>query len=101
MPSLKKVLLPCVIGGIRVDINADIVDADIPLLLSKEAMKKAKTVLDFDNDSVNILGKSIKLIVTKSCHYSVPIMKTLSGDGEISQVLFLKQIHKKSYEENF
>ena len=62
-------------------------------------MKKAKTVLDFDNDSVNILGKRIKLIVTESGPYSILITKTLSGYGEISQVLFLKDIHKKSYEE--
>ena len=40
VPSLKSVTLPCLMGGVRVDINADIIDAEIPLLLSKAAMKK-------------------------------------------------------------
>ena len=57
LPSLKRVVLPCMIAGIRVDINADIVDADIPLLLSKEAMKKANTVMDFKNYTICILGR--------------------------------------------
>ena len=39
---LLKVVLPCIVAGFCVDINTDIVDADIPLLLSKSTMKKAK-----------------------------------------------------------
>ena len=99
LQSLKKVVLPCVIGGIRVDVNADIVDADIPLLLSKEAMKKAKSVLNFNDDSVNILGKKLKLITTSSGHYAIPIAKCLLEDTKTTQVLFIKELHRKSYEE--
>ena len=42
LASVKRVVLLCIVAGFRVDINTDIVDADIPLLLSKSAMKKAK-----------------------------------------------------------
>ena len=40
--SLKKVTLPCVIAKMNVKIMSDVVDADIPLLLSKTAMKRAR-----------------------------------------------------------
>ena len=41
LASVKRVVLPCIVAGFHVDINTDIVDADILLLLSKSAMKKA------------------------------------------------------------
>ena len=37
--SLYKVILPCVITDIEVSIITDVVDSNIPLLLSKDAMK--------------------------------------------------------------
>ena len=39
--SLYKVILPCVIADIEVSIITDVVNSDIPLLLSKDAMKRA------------------------------------------------------------
>ena len=52
LASVKRVVLPCIVAGFRVDINTDIVDADILLLLSKSAMKKAKVNLNFDSDTL-------------------------------------------------
>ena len=46
--SSKKVVLPVTIGSKNVKLEADVVDTEIPLLMSKAAMKKANTVLDFD-----------------------------------------------------
>ena len=61
--SLYKVILPCVIADIEVSIITDVVNSDIPLLLSKDAMKKAGTCLNFEDDTVMMLKKenSIKL----------------------------------------
>ena len=38
--SLKKVVLPVTIGNDKISLETDVVDTDIPLLLSKAAMKK-------------------------------------------------------------
>ena len=38
--SLYEVILPCVIADIEVSIITDVVDSDIPLLLSKDARKE-------------------------------------------------------------
>ena len=37
------------------------VKSEIPLLLSRNSMKKANTRIDFANDKVNIFGKDIDL----------------------------------------
>ena len=55
--SLYKVILLCVIADIEVSIITDVVDSDIPLLLSKDAMKRAGTCLNFEDDSVTMLKR--------------------------------------------
>ena len=67
--SLYKVILPCVIADIEVSIITDVVNSDIPLLLSKDAMKRAGTCLNFEDDTVIILKKKIPLSCTSSGHY--------------------------------
>ena len=62
--SLKKMILPCVIADIEVSIITDVVNSDIPLLLSKDAMKRAGTCLNFEDDTVTMLKKKIPLSCT-------------------------------------
>ena len=45
MKSLKKVKIPVIIAGVQATVTRDI-PYDIPLLLSKEVMRKAKTQTD-------------------------------------------------------
>ena len=45
--SKMTVILPATIGHTKVNIKTDVVEADIPLLLSKYSMKKADTTIDF------------------------------------------------------
>ncbi|CAG2236146.1 unnamed protein product [Mytilus edulis] len=59
--------------SVECEIQADVVTSDIPLLLSKDSMKKAKMKLDLENDSANIFGKDVQLQCTSSGHYCVPI----------------------------
>ena len=49
----------------------DAISNELPLLLSKDAMKKANTTTDFMNDKVNILGQGIGIGFTNSGHYSI------------------------------
>ena len=62
MKSFKKVKIPVIIAGVQATVATDVVEYSIPLLLSKEAMKKAKTQMDFQEDKVNIFGKKLKYI---------------------------------------
>ena len=65
--------LPAVIAGKDVMIKTDVVELDIPLLLSRTAMKKAAIKMDLENDPASIMGKEIALNLTTSGHYCIPI----------------------------
>jgi len=71
--SLKRVILPCWIAGMKANIEVDVVECNIPLLLSKKAMKKGKMCLKFVNDSVTNCDKTFKLEETSSGHYILPL----------------------------
>ena len=68
--------LPIYLVGKQVKLHTDVVDSDIPLLLSKPAMKTAGVKLDLVNDTAVILGKEVALNLTSSGHYCVPVDKT-------------------------
>ena len=57
--SIKRVKLPAKIGMRNVKIETDIVEAEIPMLLSKNSMKKADAKLDFVNDTVDMFGENL------------------------------------------
>ena len=74
--SIKCVILPCEFAGKFVTIRTEIVNSNIPLLLSKQSMKKAGMKLNLVNDTAVVFGNEIKLTNTASGHYSVPIYRT-------------------------
>ena len=85
--SSKQVTLPASIANMDVSITTDVVDCDLPLLLSKDAMKTAKVKLDFVNDKVNILGKNVDLSFTSSGHYTIALNDSKLNIVGIAEVL--------------
>ena len=77
--SSQEVLIPVLIGAKKVMIKTSVVDNEIPLLLSKSSMKKARLILDFNSDTANVLGQDVKLHCTTSGHYCIPLTDTLLG----------------------
>lgn len=66
-------VIPTVICGQEVRIKANIVDNDIPLLISKNTLAKAKANLNFEHGVLEMDGCQQTLINTPSGHYAVPI----------------------------
>lgn len=71
--SKKKVDLPAVVAGLSCHINVHVVEADLPLLLSKSTLKKLKTNLNLENDEAMMLGRPVTLLLTTNGHYCVNI----------------------------
>ena len=71
--SIYKVKVPALIGSHSILIESDVVDTDIPMLLSRSAMKKADTYINFKDDSVTMLGEKQNVMITSSGHYSLPL----------------------------
>ena len=65
--------IPITLGSNKVFLDMDIVDKDIPLLLSMKSMKKCRAKLDMEHDVVEMFGEKIQLICTTTGHYAVPI----------------------------
>ena len=62
--SERKVTFPAIIGSRKVSIEADIIECDLPLLLSKESMKKADTQINFQEDEVAPSLSSLKQMIS-------------------------------------
>ena len=75
IPAIKRVIIPCVIGNRSIKIATDVIDEDIPLLLSKKSLKKGRSQIDFSNDKINILGQEVPLEISWSGHYLLPIRR--------------------------
>ena len=73
--SQQLVKIPALIGQTEVFIETDVVDTDIPLLLSKKSMKRAGTELNFRNDTVTMFNPKLDLHVTRSGHYTISLGK--------------------------
>ena len=71
--SAEKVTFPCYILGERTTLSADVVDRNIPLLISKGEMKKRKFILNFDQDTLECGGKKHDLNTTSKGHFKLPL----------------------------
>ena len=90
----KKILLPLKIKNVDFTLETEVVPSNIPLLLSKETMKRAKAKLNFDEDKIEMFGENQPMVCTANGHYAIPISKssldinTDSYAAESSIVLF-------------
>ena len=73
--SEKRVIFPAVVCNKDVNIAAQIVNDEIPLLISKKTMKDAKMKIDFSEDTVEAFGTKRELIITPTGHCSIPLTR--------------------------
>ena len=65
--------IPGLIAGKPVLIKTDVVKSDIPLLLSRTAMKAMDCKMDFEKDTAELFGEKVNMHLTSSGHYCIPI----------------------------
>ena len=92
--SSEKLILPCTTARRKVLIQTDVVDSDIPLLLSKPDMKRLGLQINMENDTAKIFDKVTDLGTTPSGHHFIPIRDC---DFPIEDVHFATE--DKSYED--
>lgn len=73
LESLGKYYIPLVMAGWKINISVDLIDSDIPLLLSRKAMEKAKMKINFSERTVTAFGKTVSMQSTQSGHPILPI----------------------------
>ena len=101
--SSKKVIIPADINGTKVKIETDVIENSLPLLLSKSAMQKAATKIDFKNNKVTMFGKVQDLHFTTSGHYCIPLdrkQKIINyEDQNATKVMFTNTLDNKTSQE--
>ena len=98
--SRERHRIPAFIGKKKLFIETNVVDSEIPLLLSKAAMKKAGSKLDFCHDTVTMLREDVKLSFTESGHYCIPISNkkqliSQNGKDQVKVVLHVSDLSSK------
>ena len=88
--SEESVIIPAKIGDTVCKIKTEIVQNDIPLLLSKESLKQANAVLDLKNDQAVLSGNEVKLKQTSPGHYCVTLKSACSNHG-VYEVLITEE----------
>ena len=82
MPLFEQITIPAVRAGQNMLLTIEVIENDTPLLLSKDAMKKANTYIDFANDEIIILNKEIPVNLITAGHYCIPIGKIVDNNHE-------------------
>ena len=85
--SLCSDILPAVLTGKNTTIQTDVVESDIPLLLSKIAMKKLKMKIYLDKDQCEIFSKEVELMTTRSGYYGLNLVSKNQDDEDNAWVL--------------
>lgn len=73
LKSNEKIVLPIAIGGRECTLDVEILDTNIPLLLSKTTLKRAKTTIELDTDNVTMFGVKILIKTSLAGHYCIDV----------------------------
>ena len=74
LKSLGLFSLPCSLAGHNIVLRTDVVKQDeLPLLLSKDSMKKAGVSIDVATDNITIFGQNMHLETNLSGHYTLQL----------------------------
>ena len=87
--STKMMHILVRLAGVPIMSTTDVIDYDIPLLLSKETMKKANTQIDFKEDKLCIFGKKLDIKFSSSGHYCIDIDKINSSQTDNYNIVLL------------
>ena len=64
---------PCNLGGKNIKLRAEVIDAELPLLLGNNSLEKAEAVLHIGKKKAKLFGEVLDMAKTDSGHYSLSI----------------------------
>ena len=95
--ALCNVVIPIYVSQTRYYLRVDIVKCTIPLLLSRDTLKRAKAKIDIETATICFLGNNVPLVTSSSGHLCLPISRSLDATNQesrkvLSRVLFTSPI---------
>ena len=71
--STRVVTIPVMFGSHRAMLRTHVVDCEIPLLMSRQSLKRAHCQFDFVHDKVFMSGEQVPVKISRTGHYCVPL----------------------------
>ncbi len=92
-PSEYHIVIPIYVGHSRYKLGVDVVKCNVPLLFSRDTLKRAKAKIDIELSSICFLGNNIPLSISSSGHLCLQISRPLENSNTetqkvLSRVLF-------------
>ncbi len=88
--SKYHVIVPIYIGQVRHHLGIDIIGCNVPLLLSRETLQRAKAKLDIGAAEITFLGVTIPLLITSTGHLCLPLNRSLDVQNDESEKLITR-----------
>ena len=88
--SQCHVTVPVYIGQARHHLGMDIVACNIPLLLSRETLQRAKAKLDIGAAEIIFLGVTLPLLITSTGHLCLSLSRSMDGQNDESEKLITR-----------
>ena len=98
--STMRVIFPVMLAGKYCKINAEIVDENIPLLLSKSSVRRCQTNINICHHKATIFNKEIQLHQSTSGHYCIDILPKLELQQPMSEVVLMLEATLPSKEKS-
>ncbi len=94
--------IPVIIANEIHELDIDVIDSDIPLLLSKDHMKKLGIAINLINDTATANGKPIKLHTTSAGHYIINLLgQDDNEDSKVMEHVMLIDLEKATIREQY
>ena len=87
MHSKELIVIPVQFGSQQVKLMTCVVDCDVPLLLSRESLKRAEAHIDFKLDKVVLFGEQTDVVISSTGHLCLPLL-CKAPKQRVKQVLF-------------
>ena len=81
-PSKSCAIIPIYVGSLKFKVNVDIVDCNIPLLLSKSTLQRANAKVDKGSATIVLLGVTIPLTFSLTGHMYLQVGRPLDPANE-------------------
>ena len=100
--SLGVYKIPTIIANEIHVLEVDVINSDIPLLMSKEHMKKLGIAINLINDTATANNKAIKLHTTSAGHYIINLLgQDDNEDSMVMEHIMLIDLQKSTVREQY
>ena len=96
--SKGSVFVPIYVGKRRYKLCMDVVDCNIPLLLSQETLRRVKAKIDVEMATICFLGNTVPLIISSTGHLCLSIGRSLDASNKETRKVLSRILFNSHYE---